>query len=102
MTSVENFDDHRGRAMGILKSQLGLSGAMFVTIYQAFLQPDVNKFILLISIVPTILYLLLGFLIIPSTQNEKHKDIRGTMMWFKIIYGMIVLLVLVVQFLFLF
>ena len=87
--------------MGILKSQLGLSGAMFVTIYQAFLQPDVNKFILLIAVVPTVLYLLLGlFLISPSTQNGKHKDIRGTMMRFKIIYGMIVLLVPVVQFLF--
>lgn len=92
MTSVENFDDHRGTAMGILKSQLGLSGAMFVTIYQAFLQPDVNKFLLLIAVVPTVVYLLLGFLISPSTQNEKHKDIRGTMMRFKIIYGMIVLL----------
>ena len=46
MTSVENFDNHQGRAMGILKSHLGLSGAMFVTIYQDFMQPDVNKFIL--------------------------------------------------------
>ena len=87
--------------MCILKSHLGLSGAMFVTIYQDFLQPDVNKFILLITVVPIVLYLLLGFfLIIPSTQNEKHKYIRGTMMQFKITYGMIVILVLVVQFLF--
>lgn len=92
MTSLENFEDHRGTAMGILKSQLGLSGAMFVTIYQAFLQPDVNKFLLLVAVVPTVLYLLLGFLISPSTQNEKYKDIRGTMLRFKIIYGMIVFL----------
>lgn len=92
MTSVENFEDHRGTAMGILKSQLGLSSAMFVTIYQAFLQPDVNKFLLLIAVVPTVLYLLLGFLISPSTQIEKYRDIRGTMLRFKVIYGMIVLL----------
>ena len=37
MTSVEIFDNHWGIVMGILKSQLGLSGAMFVTIYQYFL-----------------------------------------------------------------
>lgn len=92
MTSLQNFEDHRGTAMGILKSQLGLSGAMFVNVYEAFLQHDVNKFILMITLVPTILFLLLGIFISPLTPTERDKDIRDTMLRFRIIYGMIVLL----------
>uniref|UniRef100_A0A0D6R5J3 Uncharacterized protein n=1 Tax=Araucaria cunninghamii TaxID=56994 RepID=A0A0D6R5J3_ARACU len=92
MTSLQNFEDHRGTAMGILKSQLGLSGAMFVTVYAAFLQPDVNQFLLMLTLVPTALFLLLGFFLSPLPPTEKDKDIKDTMLRFRIIYGMIVLL----------
>ncbi|XP_057818065.2 protein NUCLEAR FUSION DEFECTIVE 4 isoform X1 [Cryptomeria japonica] len=92
MSSLQNFEDHRGTAMGILKSQLGLSGAMFVTVYEAFLRPDVNNFIFMLTLVPTILFLLLGFFISPVAPTERDKDIGETMLRFKIIYGMIVLL----------
>lgn len=92
MSSLQNFEDHRGTAMGILKSQLGLSGAMFVTVYEAFLRPDVNKFILMLTLIPTVLFLLLGFFVSPVAPTESDKDMRETMLRFKIIYGMIVLL----------
>ncbi|XP_024544900.1 protein NUCLEAR FUSION DEFECTIVE 4 isoform X2 [Selaginella moellendorffii] len=70
MTSLQNYEEQRGTAMGILKAQLGLSGAIFVMIYEVFLEPNVNQFLLLMSLVPTLAYVLLAFFVRPFDHTE--------------------------------
>ncbi|KAH7438935.1 hypothetical protein KP509_04G037700 [Ceratopteris richardii] len=71
MIILENFGSHKGTAVGILKSQLGLSAAIFVAIYEAFLESKVPNFLFLITVVPSIVYVVLAFLIRPYPCNEE-------------------------------
>ncbi|XP_077211852.1 nodulin-like / Major Facilitator Superfamily protein isoform X2 [Tasmannia lanceolata] len=42
VTAVENFPDHRGTAVGIMKGFLGLSGAILIQVYKTFYDDEGN------------------------------------------------------------
>lgn len=92
MTTLESFKDHKGTAVGILKSQLGLSAVIFVTVYEAFMETKVVNFLFLITFVPTIVYCGLAFLIKPYTSHEEHMDESDTMQRFKMVSIFVVVL----------
>ncbi|KAG0570951.1 hypothetical protein KC19_6G200300 [Ceratodon purpureus] len=92
ITTLESFGDHRGTAMGVLKAQVGLSGAMFVLIYEVFIEPDVDQFILLVALAPSIAGFALAFLtrpFPPENQDEDDEDIRQR---FRLTYGVLITL----------
>lgn len=60
VTNVRNFPNHRGLAVGVLKSFLGLSSSIYTSIYVALFQPDAVRFLLMLAIVPPVLGLLLS------------------------------------------
>ncbi|MCO5602082.1 hypothetical protein L7F22_056209 [Adiantum nelumboides] len=74
MIILESFKGNKGTAVGILKSQLGLSAAIFVTVYEAFLESKVVNFLSLITIVPSVVYCGLAFLIRPYPCKEEETD----------------------------
>lgn len=92
ITTLESFGDNRGTAMGLLKAQVGLSGAIFVLIYEVFIEPDVNRFILLVALAPSIAGFALAFLtrtFPPEYQDEDAEDIRQR---FRLTYGVLIAL----------
>lgn len=102
ITTLESFGDHRGTAMGVLKAQVGLSGAMFVLIYEVFMSPDVDLFILLVALAPSIAGFALAFLarpFSPEYQDEDSEDIRQR---FRLTYGMLIILGVFLMFVILF
>jgi hypothetical protein len=46
---VINFPNHRGYALGVLKSFAGLSASVFTTLYIAVLAPDAASFLLVLA-----------------------------------------------------
>ncbi|KAG6544909.1 hypothetical protein Mapa_013600 [Marchantia paleacea] len=71
MTSLQNFDKFRGTAMGVLKAQVGLCGAIFVTLYKAFLKPDVDAYILLVATAPAVTSVLLAVFVWPHPCDDE-------------------------------
>ncbi|KAJ0257349.1 F14 [Hirschfeldia incana] len=79
VSSLENFADYGGTAVGIMKGFVGLSGAMLIQLYETICPGDPESFILLLAIVPS----LLSILVMPlvriyetSTVDEK-KNLDG-------------------------
>eukprot|EP00249_Psilotum_nudum_P035858 c5741_g1_i2 orf=285-1715(+) len=92
MTSMQNFDEYKGTSVGILKSQLGLSAAIFVMVYEAFFDSNVSKFLFLITIAPTIVYLVAAFLIRPFPINEQDMEVADVTQRFQMACGSVVIL----------
>ncbi|CAH2059444.1 unnamed protein product [Thlaspi arvense] len=57
VTAVRNFSDYGGTAVGIMKGYLGLSGAILVQMYHIFCEGDPTNYILLLTVVPSLLIL---------------------------------------------
>lgn len=92
MTILESFKGHKGTAVGILKSQLGLSAVIFVTVYEAFLESKIVNFISLITVVPSIVYCGFAFLIRPYTCNEEETEQSDISQRFKLVSIFVVVL----------
>lgn len=92
MTILESFTSHKGTAVGVLKSQLGLSAAIFVTVYEAFLEAKVVNFLSLITVVPSVVYFGLAFLIRPYSCNEEETDQSDINQRFKLVSIIVVIL----------
>lgn len=94
-TNLQNFQEHRGTVLGILKAEVGLSGAIFVTIYKAFMRPDVDKYVLLVTIGPTVAGLALALLIRPYPPEDFGGNHQVNLQWrFRLTYGAIISLAL--------
>ncbi|KAG0560084.1 hypothetical protein M758_10G148200 [Ceratodon purpureus] len=94
-TNLRNFQEHRGTVMGILKAEVGLSGAIFVTIYKAFLKPNVNKYVLLVAVGPAVTGLALALLIRPYPSEDFGGNQRASLQWrFRLTYAAIISLAL--------
>lgn len=94
-TNLQNFQEHRGTVMGILKAEVGLSGAIFVMIYKAFLKPNVDKYVLLVAIGPTVTGLALALLIRPYPSEDLGGNQRDSLQWrFRLTYAAIISLAL--------
>lgn len=92
MTILESFKSHKGTAVGILKSQLGLSAAIFVTVYKAFLDSKVVNFLSLITFAPSLVYCGFAFLIRPYSCTEEEIDQSDATQRFKLVSIFVVIL----------
>ncbi|GAB4845550.1 hypothetical protein Ancab_038955 [Ancistrocladus abbreviatus] len=75
VTSVHNFRDFRGTAVGIMKGFLGLSGAILIQIYRTIFKGNPAAYLLMLALLPSITPLvLMWFVSIDSTYtgNERH------------------------------
>lgn len=75
--TVSNFC--RGTVIGILKAMLGLSASIYIAIYVAFIEPNVQAFLLLLAILPCILAIILAPFInfVPFRQQEPHTKVKN-------------------------
>lgn len=90
-TNLRNFQEHRGTVLGILKAEVGLSGAIFVTIYKAFFKPNVDRYVLLVAVGPTIIGLALALMIRPYSSEGFGESNRANTQWrFQLTYGTII------------
>ncbi|MCO5575557.1 hypothetical protein L7F22_029359 [Adiantum nelumboides] len=92
MIILESFKGNKGTAVGILKSQLGLSAAIFVTVYEAFLESKVVNFLSLITIVPSVVYCGFAFLIRPYPCKEEETDQSDVNQRFRLVSIFVILL----------
>ncbi|GBG85457.1 hypothetical protein CBR_g40099 [Chara braunii] len=92
VTSMRNFPMFRGTVMGLLKSQVGLSGAVFTVLYKAFISPDTSGFLLLVAVLPASAMLLLAHTIRHFPTKRRHDDDEPpeAMLRFRFAYGLIV------------
>ncbi|XP_009609132.1 protein NUCLEAR FUSION DEFECTIVE 4-like [Nicotiana tomentosiformis] len=76
VAAVQNFPDHSGTIVGIMKGFLGLSGAILIQVYQTLSNGNPSSLILMLALLPTIVTLVLMFLVrvhqTPSRNEEKH------------------------------
>ncbi|KAI5068184.1 hypothetical protein GOP47_0016529, partial [Adiantum capillus-veneris] len=92
MIILESFKGNKGTAVGILKSQLGLSAAIFVTVYEAFLESKVVNFLSLITVVPSVAYCGLAFLIRPYSCSEEETDQSDVNQRFRLVSIFVIIL----------
>lgn len=92
-TNLQNFQESPGTVTGVLKAEAGLSGAIFVTIYKAFLKPNVNKFVLLVATTPPVVSLA----VVPFIRRFPSDGLDGSQssvkQRFHFTYGAFLLLV---------
>ncbi|KAL7606235.1 hypothetical protein Lser_V15G18309 [Lactuca serriola] len=72
VVAVRNFPDYGGTTIGIMKGFLGLSGAILIQIYLTFFDGKPTKFILMLAVVPSLVSLILMFLIHENPSNTTH------------------------------
>ncbi len=78
-TNVRNFPAHRGLAIGLLKSGLGLSGALVTTVYMGLVQPHGGpaSFLLLMAFAPSAVAFCAALVVnrVPCVhQSEVHHE----------------------------
>ncbi|GAB4845551.1 hypothetical protein Ancab_038956 [Ancistrocladus abbreviatus] len=75
VTSVHNFRDHTGTAIGIMKGFLGLSGAILIQVYRTIFKGNPTSFLLLVAMVSTVNPLwLMWFVKIYKTYGGNEKQ----------------------------
>lgn len=78
VVAVRNFPDYGGTIVGIMKGFLGLSGAVIIQVYQTLLKDNPSTFLLMLALLPSLLSLLLMFLVRPYETNtgddKKHLN----------------------------
>ncbi|XP_006307112.2 uncharacterized protein LOC17899791 [Capsella rubella] len=83
VSSLENFADYGGTAVGIMKGFVGLSGAMLIQLYETICPGDPKTFILLLAIVPSLLSVLVMPLVriyeTSTVDEKKHLDGLSTL-----------------------
>ncbi|KAL5722518.1 hypothetical protein ACHQM5_006032 [Ranunculus cassubicifolius] len=79
VTAVRNFPDYSGTAVGIMKGFHGLSGAILIQVYSAIFKDKPSAFLLMLSLLPTVVPLLLmSFIKVhPSNGNTDKKHLNG-------------------------
>lgn len=95
VTAVKNFPESRGVVLGLLKSFVGLSGAIYTQIYQALYGDDSESLVLLIAWLPAVISVVFVYTIriIPYTHREGE-----TKTFFKFLYISIALAVFLMVF----
>ncbi|XP_010498299.1 PREDICTED: uncharacterized protein LOC104776010 isoform X2 [Camelina sativa] len=96
VSSLENFADYGGTAVGIMKGFVGLSGAMLIQLYETICPGDPKTFILLLAIVPSLLSVLVMPLVriyeTSTVDEKKHLDGLSTLSLIIAAYLMIVII----------
>ncbi|CAH2036911.1 unnamed protein product [Thlaspi arvense] len=95
VSSVENFSDYGGTAVGIMKGFVGLSGAMLIQLYGTVCPGDPKSFILLLAVVPSLLSLLVMPLVriyeTTTVDEKKHLDGFSTLSLIIAAYLMVII-----------
>ncbi|CAI0399155.1 unnamed protein product [Linum tenue] len=76
VTSVRNFRQYSGTAVGIMKGFLGLSGAMLIQFYQTIFDNKPDSFLLMLALLPTLNTLLLMWFVRVHTRQEEDEKKR--------------------------
>ncbi|ESQ34904.1 hypothetical protein EUTSA_v10007356mg [Eutrema salsugineum] len=95
VSSVENFADYGGTAVGIMKGFVGLSGAMLIQLYETICPGDPKSFILLLAVVPSLISVLVMPLVriyeTSTVDEKKHLDGLSTLSLIIAAYLMIII-----------
>ncbi|KAG9446848.1 hypothetical protein H6P81_012976 [Aristolochia fimbriata] len=74
VSAVENFPDHRGTVVGIMKGFLGLSGAILIQLYRATFEGNPSSFLLLLALLPTLTpFALMCFVNVYDSHEVQEK-----------------------------
>ncbi|XP_021733751.1 uncharacterized protein LOC110700515 [Chenopodium quinoa] len=79
VTSVQNFPDYSGTAVGLMKGFLGLSGAILIQVYKAFFKGNPSTYILMLALLPSIVSLSLIYLVklCPNKTSEDKNHLNS-------------------------
>ncbi|XP_047332284.1 protein NUCLEAR FUSION DEFECTIVE 4-like [Impatiens glandulifera] len=98
VTAVANFPQYSGTIVGIMKGFVGLSGAVLIQAYQAFLPGNPSGFILMLAILPTIVSISLMFLVkIHPTSNGIDKKYLNWFSYIALLVAMYLLVLIIFQ-----
>ncbi|KAJ4851361.1 hypothetical protein Tsubulata_006676, partial [Turnera subulata] len=73
VTSVKNFPNYSGTAVGIMKGFLGLSGAILIQVYQTIFSDKPKSFLLMLALLPTFNTLLLMWVVRIHSSKEGNE-----------------------------
>ncbi|KAM3381043.1 hypothetical protein BC332_08943 [Capsicum chinense] len=74
VAAVQNFPDHSGTIVGIMKGFLGLSGAILIQVYQTIFNNNPSSLILMLALLPTIVTLMLMFLVTVHETPSRNEE----------------------------
>ncbi|KAL8118262.1 hypothetical protein AgCh_015974 [Apium graveolens] len=97
VTGVNNFADHRGTIVGIMKGFLGLSGAILIQVYQTIFPNRPSAYLLMLALLPsfnTIIFMCFVRLFNTNSVDEKkHLNRFSIVALLTAAYLMIVIIV---------
>lgn len=98
VTSVHNFRDYSGTAIGIMKGFLGLSAAMLIQIYRTIFPGNPASFLLMVSLLSTINPLLLmWFVRIYDTNAGDERRHLNNFSWVVVVVSAYLVVVIVLE-----
>lgn len=74
VVAVQNFPGYGGTIVGIMKGFLGLSGAIIIQVYYSLLEDNPSSFVLMLALLPSLLPILLMFLVRAYETNDGHDN----------------------------
>ena len=78
-STLQNFPKSTGIAIGVVKSILGLSAALFTCLYVTFLAPHADAFLLLLAFIPGVLGVLVSGVIQVPTMPASSTATGGAL-----------------------
>ncbi|KAJ7299471.1 hypothetical protein O6H91_17G069000 [Diphasiastrum complanatum] len=96
VTCIKNFPLSRGIVMGLLKGSLGLGGAILTLLYRAIYGDNPESFILLLAWFPTVICLLLMFIIRIVNVKQLKTDMKKFYVFLVMILSMAAYLMIII------
>ncbi|KAJ4769469.1 Major facilitator superfamily protein [Rhynchospora pubera] len=99
VTAVKNFPESRGVVLGLLKSFVGLSGAIYTQLYQALYGSDSESLVLLMAWLPAVISIIFVYTIriIPYTHREGETKTFFKFLYISIALAAFLMVVIIVQ-----
>ncbi|KAJ1691770.1 hypothetical protein LUZ63_015925 [Rhynchospora breviuscula] len=99
VTAVKNFPESRGVVLGLLKSFVGLSGAIYTQLYQALYGSDSESLVLLIAWLPAVISIVFVYTIriIPYTHREGETKAFFKFLYISIALAAFLMVVIIIE-----